>query len=88
MLNNHVFVHNSKYQTQHILCSYQNKTNFWQIIKIENVKNFYWEKVVFPCQTIVFNTIEQANLTIYSSSNATAILADTIPCLRLQIGNN
>ena len=88
MLKNHIFVRNSKCKTQSIICTYQNTTNLVQIVKIENVKNFYWEKVVFPCQIILFNTIEQANLTIYSSSNITAILTDTIPCRSLQVSSN
>lgn len=88
MLENNIIVHNSKYEAQSILCTYQNQTKFWQIIKIENVKDFHWEKVVFPWQTILFNTIKQAKLTIYSTNNATAILTDTIPCLKLQVGNN
>ena len=82
------FVYNSSFQIKTILCAYQNRTNCLQIIKIENVTNFYWEKVVFPYQTILFNTIKQAKLTVYSNDNATAILTDTIPCLKLQVFSN
>lgn len=86
MLENNEIINN--YQRQKIiLCVYQNQTKYLQVIKIENITNFYWEKVVFPWQRILFNTVEQAKLTIYSSNNATTILSDTIACLRLQISN-
>ena len=71
-----------------IICAYKNRTSSLQIIKIENIKNFYWEKVVFSGQTILFNTIKQAKLAIYSNENATAILTDTIACLKLQVSGS
>ena len=87
MLEDRGFVYNSD-RMKSIICAYQNRTSSLQIIKIENVKNFYWEKVVFPWQTILFNTVKQAELTIYSNDNATAILTDTIACLKLQVSDS
>ena len=84
MLENKI-VNSQKQKT--ILCIYRNKSNHLQIIKIENIANFYWEKVVFPWEKILFNTVEQAKLTIYTSSNATTILSDTIACLKLRVSN-
>ena len=86
MLKTKDIVYNSNKHIKSI-CAYQNRTRSLQIIKIENVANFYWEKVVFPCQTILFNTVKQAELTIYSNDNATAILTDTIPCVKLQVSH-
>ena len=74
MLEDRGFVYNSESQMKSIICAYQNRTSSLQIIKIENIKNFSWEKVVFPGQIILFNTIKQAESTIYSNGNATAIL--------------
>ena len=88
MLENCGFVYNSGSQIKSILCAYQNRTSSLQIIKIENLDSFYWEKVVFPWQRILFNAVEQAELTIYSNENATAILTDTIDCLRLQVSDS
>ena len=88
MLEDRGFVYNSESQIKSIICAYQNRTSSLQIIKIENVKNLYWEKVVFPWQTILFNTVKQAKLTIYSNDNATAILTDTIACLKLQVSGS
>ena len=50
-------VYNS-HQVKSIMCAYQNRTSLLQIIKIENIKNFSWEKVVFSWQTILFNTVK------------------------------
>ena len=80
-------VYNS-HQVKLIMCAYQNRTSLLQIIKIENIKNFSWEKVVFLWQTILVNTVKQAKLKIYSNDNATAILTDTIACLKLQVFNS
>ena len=30
------------------LCAYQNLSSNWQIIKITDIPNYYWEKAVFP----------------------------------------
>ena len=87
MLEDRGFVYNSD-RMKSIICAYQNRTSSLQIIKIENVKNFSWEKVVFPKQTILFNTVKQAKLTIYSNGNPTAILTDTITCLKLQVSSS
>lgn len=67
-----------------ILCAYQNLSNSWQIIKITDVPNYYWEKVVLPGQEIVFQGISQANLNIFSADYITSILIDTIPCHKLK----
>ena len=88
MLEDRGFVYNSESHIKSIVCAYQNRTSSWQIIKIENVQNFYWEKAVFPGQTILFNTIKQAKLTIYSNDNVTAILTDTIACFKLQVSSS
>ena len=71
-----------------ILCAYKNRTGSLQIIKIENIANFFWEKVVFPSETILFNSVESAMLKVHSNDNATAVLTDTISCSRLQVCSN
>ncbi|MDJ0688490.1 MAG: DUF1830 domain-containing protein [Xenococcaceae cyanobacterium MO_188.B32] len=66
-----------------ILCCYVNKTSQIQIARITNIANWYFERVVFPGQRLVFETFSQALLEIHSGMMATAILSDTIPCERL-----
>lgn len=68
-----------------IVCCYVNATSRIQIARITNVSNWYFERVVFPGQRLVFEAIPEALLEIHCGMMASAILADTIPCDRLQI---
>ena len=68
-----------------ILCCYVNATNQIQIARITNVENWYFERVVFPGQRLVFETLSNAFLEIHSGMMASSILSDTIPCKRLSI---
>ncbi len=69
----------------YILCCYVNATNKIQIVRISNIANWYFERVVFPGQRLVFEALPNAQLEIHSGMMASAILADTIPCDRLRI---
>jgi Domain of unknown function (DUF1830) len=68
-----------------ILCCYVNATSKIQIARISNIPNWYFERVVFPGQRLVFEALPHANLEIHSGMMASAILADTLPCDRLRI---
>ena len=68
-----------------LLCSYINATNQIQIARITNVPNWYFERVVFPGQRLVFEAISYGILEIHSGMMASAILSDRIPCTRLAI---
>ncbi len=68
-----------------IVCCYVNATARIQIARITNISNWYFERVVFPGQRLVFETVPQALLEIHSGMIASAILSDTIPCERLSI---
>ena len=67
----------------HILCCYVNATSQIQIARISNIPNWYFERVVFPGQRLVFEAMAQALLEIHTGMMASAILSDTIPCDRL-----
>lgn len=67
------------------LCFYINKTSRVQIVRITNIPLFYWEKVIFPGQRILFEAENEAKMEILQSENATSILADVIPCQRLRM---
>lgn len=69
----------------HVLCCYVNATNQIQVARITNIKNWYFERVVFPGQRLVFEAVPEALLEIHSGMMASAILSDTIPCHRLCI---
>lgn len=68
-----------------ILCCYVNATSEIQIARITNIPNWYFERVVFPGQRLVFEAISAAQLEIHTGMMASAILSDTIPCTRLSI---
>ncbi|HEY9606268.1 MAG TPA: DUF1830 domain-containing protein [Allocoleopsis sp.] len=68
-----------------ILCCYVNATSQIQVARITNVSNWYFERVVFPGQRLVFEALPKALLEIHTGMMATAILSDTIPCERLRV---
>lgn len=68
-----------------ILCCYVNSTSRIQIARITNIPNWYFERVVFPGQRLVFEALPSAMLEIHTGMMASAILSDTIPCTRLLV---
>ncbi|MEY4520771.1 MAG: hypothetical protein RLZZ499_3371 [Cyanobacteriota bacterium] len=74
-------------QKDSILCCYVNATSQIQIARITNIPNWYFERVVFPGQRLVFEAHEKAVLEIHSGMMASAILSDTIPCIKLKLKN-
>ncbi len=68
------------------LYSYANPTNALQVIRIINVPNGYFEKVIFPKQHLLFETQPEAELEVYASQQGHAVLEKKIPvvCLRVQ----
>ncbi|MBZ8181834.1 MAG: DUF1830 domain-containing protein [Oscillatoria sp. PMC 1051.18] len=72
-------------KTNRILCCYVNATSKVQIARITNIDNWYFERVVFPGQRLVFEAVPEALLEIHTGMMASAILDDTIPCTRLRV---
>lgn len=72
-------------QAQAILCCYVNATSKMHIVRITNVRDWYFERVVFPGQRLMFEAMPQAQLEIHTGMMASAILSDTIPCDRLAV---
>ncbi|MBD2090615.1 DUF1830 domain-containing protein [Microcoleus sp. FACHB-1515] len=71
-----------------ILCCYVNATSKIQIARITNIANWYFERVVFPGQRLIFEAVPEAQLEIHSGMMASAILSDRIPCDRLCVEEN
>ena len=71
--------------TNSVLCCYVNASNKIQVVRITNVLNWYFERVVFPGQRLMFESPTSGQLEIHSGSMASSILEDTIPCSRLTI---
>lgn len=72
----------------HILCGYANTTSLLQIIRIANIPNWYFERVVFPGQRLLFGAPLQAQLEIYTSEFPGTLLADRIACDRLRANDD
>lgn len=70
-----------------LVCCYVNATSNIQIARITNIPNWYFERVVFPGQRLVFEAVTDALLEIHCGMMASAILTDTIPCDRLLVEN-
>ncbi|MEL6488638.1 MAG: DUF1830 domain-containing protein [Cyanobacteria bacterium J06634_6] len=68
-----------------ILCCYVNVTSKIQVARVTNIPDWYFERVVFPGQRLMFEAPSLANLEIHTGMMASSILSDTIPCLRLAI---
>lgn len=68
-----------------IICCYVNATSKIQIGRISNVSNWYFERVVFPGQRLIFETVPEAQLEIHTGMMASAILSDTISCRELWV---
>ena len=72
-------------QSGKILCCYINATSKIQVARISDIPNWYFERVVFPGQRLVFEAPREAHLEIHTGMMASAILSDNIPCDRLVI---
>ena len=61
-----------------ILCGYHNPTPQVQIIRITNIPNWYFERVVFPREQLIFKALPEAVLEIYSSDESGPVLREVI----------
>lgn len=68
-----------------ILCYYANVTNLVQVVRIGNIPNWYFERVMFPGQRLMFEAAAEAVLEIHTGAVASAILSDKIPCYVLRV---
>ncbi|MEN9217475.1 MAG: DUF1830 domain-containing protein [Gloeomargarita sp. DG_2_bins_126] len=67
--------------TDCLVCCYVNATSQIQVVRITDVPNWYFERVVFPGQRLLFTTPENAHLEVHTGMMAD----DTIPCRELQV---
>ena len=68
-----------------ILCYYANVTDEIQVVRIANIPNWYFERVVFPGQRLMFESATEAVLEIHTGAMPSAILSDKIPCYVLRV---
>lgn len=72
-------------RVQRIRCCYTNPTTGFQIIRIVNLPNCFFERVVCPGKQIFFEATLDSQLEVHSGILVSAVLSDTIPCCRLAL---
>jgi hypothetical protein len=72
-------------ESRQILCCYCNGTTQIQIVRITNIPHWYFERVVFPQQRLLFSAVPEAKLQIYTTEAVSATIGDNILCDRLQV---
>lgn len=75
----------SKQLSDKILCSYNNYTNHLQVVKINNIERYKFERVVFPGERFLFEAVPGAELKIYKGKMGRAYLADIVKCAHLLV---
>lgn len=71
-----------------ILCCYANDDRKIKIARITNVPNWYFERVVFPGERLLFESLPKAQLEIYMMRSSTVDLVEFIACDRLAVKNS
>lgn len=67
-----------------ILCTYRNTTSRIQVIRIANISGWYFEKVIFPQEQLLFEALPEAELEVYAGTAWGAALVEKIHCSRLE----
>ncbi|MGQ9836406.1 MAG: DUF1830 domain-containing protein [Cyanobacteriota bacterium] len=71
--------------SERLICSYVNATSSIQVARITNIENWYFERVVFPGQRLIFEAVPEAKLEIHTGTMASSTLTDTILCEKLRV---
>ena len=71
--------------SEDLCCCYVNSTSQIQVARITNVHNWYFERVVFPGQRLIFEAPNYSYLEIHTGMMASSILSDKIPCQQLTV---
>ena len=67
------------------ICCYVNTSTHVEVVRISNISNWYFERVVFPGQRLVFEAPPTARLEIHTGMAISSILSETIDCKELQL---
>ena len=68
-----------------VICCYVNTSTHVEIARITNIPNWYFERVVFPGQRLIFEAPIIAKLEIHTGTAISSILSGTIDCQELQL---
>ncbi|MGB5710552.1 MAG: DUF1830 domain-containing protein [Waterburya sp.] len=69
------------------LCCYVNATSHVEVVRITNITHWYFERVVFPGQRLLFKAPSTARLEIHTGMSISSIISETIDCRKLQLVN-
>lgn len=67
------------------LCCYINATAHVEVIRITNITHWYFERVVFPGQRLLFKAPALAKLEIHTGMSISSIFSETIDCQNLRL---
>ncbi len=70
-------------QNNLVHCCYFNRSAQFQIVRISNTTERFFERVVPPQTSLIFEAFAEDLLEIHTGNPITSILSDTIPCGRL-----
>ncbi|MEM6590379.1 MAG: DUF1830 domain-containing protein [Cyanobacteria bacterium P01_C01_bin.73] len=68
-------------------CYYANTSDRLQVARIADVPDWYFERVIFPGQRLMFDAPRQAHLEIFIDQMDRAILTERIACGDLEVQN-
>ncbi|MBV8886186.1 MAG: DUF1830 domain-containing protein [Chroococcidiopsidaceae cyanobacterium CP_BM_RX_35] len=71
--------------TEPLLCHYTNSTSKLQIARVANIPSWYFERVLFPGQHLLFKAPHSAELEIYTGELSSIMLVDKLPCEHLRV---
>ncbi|MEQ8756640.1 MAG: DUF1830 domain-containing protein [Coleofasciculus sp. G1-WW12-02] len=71
--------------TNRILCYYTNPSKQIQIIRITDIPNWHFDRVLFPQQRLLFEAIPYAHLDVYKNRVGAVDLVTKILCDFLQV---
>ena len=67
------------------LCCYINATAHVEVIRVTNITYWYFERVVFPGQRLLFKAPALARLEIHTGMSISSIISETIDCQDLRL---
>ncbi len=67
------------------LCYYTNYSQTIQLVRVSHSGNLNLEKIVFPQQRILFETMPEGQLEIYTRQGRSTKCLEIIPCHILQV---
>ncbi|NEP01481.1 MAG: DUF1830 domain-containing protein [Symploca sp. SIO2E9] len=72
---------------QQVLCCYINGTTKVIVVRIANVPDWHFERVVFPDERLLFEAPSTAKLEIHQLTDSGTTISDIIPCNYLSIAS-